>query len=81
MPLISCKVELSLTWDPNFVLSNFPGASAFTIDDARLYVPFVTLSTENNAKLSKLLGEGFKRPVYWNKFKVTPNREYDAIIT
>ena len=24
--------------------------------------------------MSKLLNEGFKRPIYWNEFKVTPNR-------
>ena len=60
MPLINCKVELSLTWDPNCVLSNLVGNSTFTITDAKLYVPVVTLSTEDNAKLSKLLTEGFK---------------------
>ena len=34
----------------------------------------MTLSAENNAKLSKLLSEGFKRSVYWNKYKVIPIR-------
>ena len=29
--------------------------STFKITDAKLYVPVVTLSTEDNAKLSKLL--------------------------
>ena len=38
------------------------------------YVPIVTLSIEDNAKLSKLLSEGFKRPIYWNKYKVTSNK-------
>ena len=64
LPLINCKVELSLTWDPNCVLSNLVGISTFTITDAKLYVPIVTLSTEDNARLSKLLTEGFKRTVY-----------------
>ena len=68
--LVNCKVELSLNWNPNCVLSNLNGASTFTITDAKLYVPIVTLSTENNAKLSKLLSEGFKIPVYWNAYKV-----------
>ena len=27
-----------------------------------------------DVKLSKLLSEGFKRPVYWNKYKVILNR-------
>ena len=38
----------------------------FKITDPKLCVPVVTLSAEDNAKLSKLLREGFKRTVYWN---------------
>ena len=34
MLLINCKVELSLTWDPNCVMSNLVGASTLTITDA-----------------------------------------------
>ena len=74
MPLINCKVELPLSWDWNCVLSNLVGASIFKITDAKLYVPIVTLSKEDNAKLSKLLSEGSKRPVYWNKHKIIPNK-------
>ena len=59
------------------MLSNLVGASTFAITDAKLYVPIVTLSTEDNTKLSKLLSEEFKRPVYWNKYKVIPNKTYD----
>ena len=74
MPLINCKVELSLSWDPNCVLSNLVGASDFTITDAKLSVPIVTLSVEDNAKLSRLLTERFERPVIWNKYKIIPNK-------
>ena len=77
MQLINCKVELSLTWDPNCVLSNLVGAYTFIITDAKYYVPIVTLSTEDNAKLSKLLSVGFERPVYWNKCKTIPNKKFD----
>ena len=77
MPLINCKVELSLTWNPNCILTSLAGDSTFTITDAKLYVPVVTLSIEDNAKLTKLLSEGFKRSVYWNKYKVIPNKEYN----
>ena len=52
MSLINCKVELSLIWDPSCVMCTLPGASTFTITDATLYVSIVTLSTEDNAKLS-----------------------------
>ena len=48
-----------------------------TITEAKRDIPVVTLSTENIAKLSKLLTEGFKRPVYWNKYKIIPNKTYD----
>ena len=45
----------------------------FEITDAKLYVPIVTLSADNKAKLSKLLSEGFKRTVYWNEYKIIDN--------
>ena len=73
MPLINCKVELSLKWYENCMLSNLFEDSTFTITDAKLYVPIITLSAEDSAKLSKLLTAGFKRPVYWNKYKIIPN--------
>ena len=84
MPLINCRVELSLRWIGIFVLTTAPiGANAnatcadsatFKITDAKLYVPVVTLSAEDNVKLVKQLNKGFKRPVYWNKYKVIDNK-------
>ena len=70
MPLINCKVEFSLKWYENCILSSSGTAATFTITDTKLYVPIVTLKTEDNAKLSKLLSEGFKRSIYWNKYKI-----------
>ena len=49
------------------MLSSEGGNSIFTITDTKLYGPIVTLSAEDNVKLSKLLGEGFKRSIYLNK--------------
>ena len=66
----NCKVELSLTWNENCTLPSKNSNSVFAITDTKLYVPIVTLSAEDNVKLSKLLGEGFKRSIYWNKYKV-----------
>ena len=84
IPLVNCKFELSLDWIENCVLTiaqtdanaNNTGADSatFKITDAKLDVPIVTLSAEDNAKLLKLLGEGFKRSIYWNKYKVIDNR-------
>ena len=82
MPLINCKVELSLKWIENCILTINPDANnninkaTFTITDAKLYVPIVTLSSKDTTKLSKLLTEGFKRSVYWNEYKVIPEQRY-----
>ena len=69
MPLINSKVELSLKWIENCVLTTAANASnaTFEIADPKLYVPVVTLSAEDYVKLVKQLNEGFKRPVCWNK--------------
>ena len=73
MPLIKCKVELSLKWYERCLLTAATRAT-FRITDAKLYVPIVTLSIEDNSKLTKLLNELFKRPIYWNEYKVIPNK-------
>ena len=71
MLLINCKVGLSLKWIENCVLTTAPiGANA---NDTGATI--VTLSAEDNVKLSKLLGEGFERSIYWNKYKVIDNIE------
>ena len=80
MPLINCKIELSLKWIENCILTVNPDANnninkaTFTITDAKRYVPIVTLKTEDNAALSKLLSKGFKRSTCWNKYQVIPNK-------
>ena len=63
MPLINCKIELSLKWYERGLLTAATTAT-FKITDAKLYVPIVTLSIGGNSKLSKLLNEGFKRSIY-----------------
>ena len=73
MPLIKCKVEFSLKWIENCILSSAGTAAIFTITDKKIYVPVVTLKTEHNTKLSKLLREGFKRFIYLNKYKLIHN--------
>ena len=47
----------------------------------KLYVLAVTLSTEDSVKLSKQLEEGFKRSVYWNKYKVIDNSVVEIAAT
>ena len=78
MLLINCKIELSLKWYENCILSSVGTAVIFAITDTKRYVPVVTLKIEDNAKLSTLLSEGFKRTVYWNKYIVISNRIYNT---
>ena len=77
IPLINGRVEFSMTWNENCILSSAGTAAIFTITDTKIYVPVVSLKTEDNTKLSKLLSMGFKRSVYWNNYKVIPNKIYD----
>ena len=75
---INCKVELSLTWNQNCILSTAGTAATFVKTDAKFYVPVVTLKVEDNTKLSKLSSEGFKRLIYWNEYRLIPNKNYAA---
>ena len=44
----------------------------FTITETNLYVPVVTLSTQDNSKLLPQLKNGFKRTISWNKYLAKP---------
>ena len=35
----------------------------------KIYVPVVTLSTQDNTKLLRKLKSGFRRPINWNKYQ------------
>ena len=69
MPLINCKIELKLKWAKQFVLAavGFNDVNAnddniiFIVNNTNLYVPVVTLSANDNQKLSKRLSKGFER--------------------
>ena len=43
--------------------------TTFKITNTKLHVPVGTLSSKDNAKLVKLLEDGFNRPVYWNEYQ------------
>ena len=51
MLLIYCEVNLILTWSSICVTSNSTGTGTFETTDTKLYVPVVTLSTQDNFKL------------------------------
>ena len=51
MPLINWEVNLTLAWSKNCVITGSEGEEKFAITETKLYVPVVTLSTKDNAKL------------------------------
>ena len=63
MQIINCEVNLILTWSPICVISS-----------TKLYVPVVTLSTQDNSKLLQQLQleSGSKRTINWNKYESDP---------
>ena len=72
MPLFNCEVNLILTWSSSCVITTSTGAGTFAITETKLYVPVVTLSTQDNAKLLQQLKSGFKRTINWNKYQSDP---------
>ena len=52
--------------------TNSTGAGKFVITDTELYVPVVTLITQDNTRLLQQLKSGFKRTINWNKYQSDP---------
>ena len=72
MPLINCEVNLILTWSSICVITNSTGAGTFAIINTKLYVPVITLSTQDNSNLLQQLKSCFKRVINWNKYLSKP---------
>ena len=63
MLLLNCEVNFFLTRSPTSVISSATGETKFKITKTKLYVPVVTLSTQDNAKLLQQFKSGFKRTI------------------
>ena len=75
VPLSNCEVNLILTWSSACVLIatvSANQAAIFAITDTKLYVPVVTLSTQENTTFFQQLKSGFKRAINWNKYLSKP---------
>ena len=75
MPLINCEIELILDLSQNCVIiyTNIANqVPLFTVTETNLYVPVVTLSTQDNSKLLPQLRNGFNRTITWNKYLEKP---------
>ena len=72
MPLINQGINLILTWSNRCLIMDDRinnQETTFAITNAKLYVPVVTSSTQDNAKLLEPLRSGFKRTINWNKYE------------
>ena len=75
MPLINFEVNLILIWSSRCVLIAAAvqnQAATFEVTYTKLYVPVVTLSTQENTKFLQQLRSGFKRVINWNKYLSKP---------
>ena len=77
MPLINCEVTLDLNWSENCVIvaANAAQATTISITDTKLYIPVVTVSTQDNAKLLEQLRCDFKKTINWNKYQTKVSTE------
>ena len=88
MCLINCEINLDLNWSKKcvIVVTDVEDQGAiFSMTDAKSYVPVVTLSTQDNAKLLEQLKSGFKRTTDWNEYQSNisterPNHYLDYLI-
>ena len=85
MPLIDCEIELDLSWSKNCKISEISRTSevsganpadetlttgeTFQVNNAKLYVPVVPWSINDNIKLLKNIKQEFKGTISWNKYR------------
>ena len=75
MPLINYEIIFILIWSENCVMSSANRETKFKITDTKLYVPVVTLTTQDNVKLLQQLKSGFKRTITWKKYQPKVSQE------
>ena len=66
------KLVSFLTWSSTCVITNSTAEGRFTITDTKLFVPVITLSTQDNTILLQQLKSGFSRTINWNQYQSDP---------
>ena len=71
MPLINCKINLDLNLSKKCLIvgKNGDQEPAFSITDAKIYVPLVFLSTKYYENYLNKLKSGFKRTTNWDRYE------------
>ena len=67
--MINCEVNLISTWTKGCMNSSATVEKKICNNETKLYVPVVTLSTQDNANFLQQLKSGFKRTISWNKYE------------
>ena len=71
MSLVNCEINFQLTYSKKNVLAAGTVVNQIPklrITNKKLFVPVVTLSTQENIKLIKQLESDFKRTINWDKY-------------
>ena len=55
-------------------------SAAFQINNAELYIPVVTFSTNNNIKFLENIKQGFKRTISWSKYRYEATTKQKKVI-
>ena len=66
MPSINCEIELDLSWTKDCVLveqNNDITGVHFLITSAKLYVPVVSLSIDDDINFLENIKQGFRRTI------------------
>ena len=74
-PLINCEISLFLNWFVECIVVTGTAGNQeprFATNDTKFYVPVVTLSTQDYAKLLQQLKKSFKRIINWDKYQLEP---------
>ena len=89
----NCKIELDPPWSKECIVSEISITSEVRVDNpvdvrqragatsqinnAKLYVPVVTLSTNDNIKFLENIKQGFIKTISWNKYRseITTNKK------
>ena len=67
--LINCKIYFIQIWSADYVIAIATAATKYAITNTKIYVLVVTLSTQENVKLTKQVKSGNKRINNQNKYK------------
>ena len=70
-----CEITLILTLLEDFLIFSATGKTNFKITGTKRYVPVITLSIQDNAKLLQQLKSGCKRSINCNKYQAKVSTE------